>query len=133
VPASTRAFSTRSARLTGGPHETFGDGFVTVHYSGATNWTQLVATVSVKGSKTPVTEGAAPITSSSGTVRIPLMDEAVRLPRGKKLVVKLGAVSADDAYHVGIPTWASSEPQGASIKVGSAPLSLSFLRHTVSK
>jgi dienelactone hydrolase len=137
LPGKTKlsggAFSTRSARLTGGPHETFGDGFVTVHYSGATNWTQLVATVSVKGSKTPVTEGAAPITSSSGTVSISLMDEAVRLPRGKKLVVKLGAVSADDAYHVGIPTWARSAPQGASVKVGSATLRLSFLRHTVSK
>jgi dienelactone hydrolase len=137
LPGKTKlsggAFATRGARLTGGPHETFGDGFVTAHYSGAVNWTHLVATVSVKGSKTPVTEGAAPVPSSSGTVKIPLMDEAVRLPRGKKLVVKLGAVSADDAYHVGIPTWASSAPQGASIKVGSATLKLSFLRHTVSK
>jgi dienelactone hydrolase len=126
-------FAYRSARLTGGPHETFGDGSVTVHYSGAHGWTHLVATVSVKGSNTPVTEGAAPIESAAGTVKIPLMNEAVRLPRGKKLVVELGATSADDAYHVGIPTWASAAPQGASIKVGSASLRLSFLRHTVSK
>ena len=127
------AFATRSARLTGGPHETFGDGFVRVRYSGAKNWTHLVATVSVKGRKTPVTEGAAPINSSSGVVKIPLMDEAVLLPRGKKLVVKLGAESADDVYHVGIPIYASAAPHGASIKVGSATLRLSFLRHTVSK
>jgi hypothetical protein len=104
-----------------------------VRYSGAQNWTQLVATVSVKGSKTPVTEGAAPIKASSGTVKIPLMDEAVRLPRGKKLVVKLGATSADDVYHLGVPIYASAAPQGASIKLGSASLKLSLLRHTVSK
>jgi dienelactone hydrolase len=137
LPGKTKlggaAFATRSARLTGGPHETFGAGSLTVRYSGATNWTHLVATVSVKGSKTPVTEGAAPIKSSSGTVKIPLMNEAVRLPRGKKLVVKLGATSADDVYHFGIPIYGSAAPQGASIKLGSATLKLSFLRHTVSK
>lgn len=130
---TTLGVVTRSARLTGGPHETFGDGFVTVHYSGAKHWTHLVATVSVQGSKTPVTEGAAPIKSSSGTVKIPLMDEAVLLPRGKKLVVELGSTSADDVYHVGTPIYASLAPQGASIKIGSAILKLSFLRHTVSK
>jgi dienelactone hydrolase len=127
------SFATRSARLTGGPHETFGDGFVTVHYSGAANWTHLVATVLVKGRKTPVTEGAAPIKSSSGVVKIPLMDEAVLLPRGKKLVVKLGATSADDVNHLGLPIYASAAPAGAAITVGSATLKLSFLKHTVSK
>ncbi len=130
---SGAGFATRSARLTGGPHETFGDGFVTVHYSAAQNWTRLVATVSVKGSKTPVTEGAAPIETASGVVKIPLMDEAVLLPRGKKLVVELGAVSADDVYHAGIPVYASPAAEGASIKIGSASLRLSLLRHVVSK
>jgi alpha-beta hydrolase superfamily lysophospholipase len=130
---SALGLATRSARLTGGPHETFGDGFVTVHYSGAKHWTHLVATVSVQGSKTPVTEGAAPIRSSSGTVKIPLMNEAVLLPRGKKLVVKLGSVSADDAYHVGTPIYASLAPQGASIKIGTATLRLSLLKRAVSK
>jgi dienelactone hydrolase len=137
LPGKTKlfgaAFATRSARLTGGPHETFGDGFVTVHYSGAENWTHLVATVSVKGSKTPLTEGAAPITSSAGVVKIPLMDEAVLLPRGKRLVVKLGATSADDVNNVGIPVYADAAPRGASIKVASATLKLSFLKHAVSK
>jgi len=79
-----------------------------------------------------VTEGAAPIKSSSGTVKIPLMNEAVLLPRGKKLVVKLGAASADDVYHLGIPIYAGAAPQGASIKIGSETLKLSFLKHTVS-
>jgi dienelactone hydrolase len=127
------AFATRSARLTGGPYETFGDGFVTVRYSGAKNWPHLVATVSVKGSKTPMTEGAAPTKPSSGIVKIPLMNEAVRLPRSKKLVIKLGATSADDVNHIGVPIYAGAAPGGASITVGSATLKLSFLKHTVSR
>jgi pimeloyl-ACP methyl ester carboxylesterase len=131
--AAGGAFATRSARLTGGPHETFGAGYVMVHYSGAKNWSHLVATVSVKGGKTPVTEGAAPIRLSSGVVKIPLMNEAVLLPRGRRLVVKLGATSADDVNHAGIPVYASAAPRGASIKVGGASMKLSFLRHTISK
>jgi predicted acyl esterase len=123
----------RSARLTGGPHETFGDGSVTVHYSAAKSWTHLVATISVQGGSTVVTEGAAPIKSSSGVVKIPLMNEAVLLPRGKRLRVRLGATSWDDAYHLGIPVYASAPPEGASIKIGSATLKLSFLKRTVSK
>jgi alpha-beta hydrolase superfamily lysophospholipase len=137
LPGKTKltgaAFATRSARMTGGPHETFGDGTLKVRYSGAKGWTHLVATVSVKGSKTPVTEGAAPIKSSSGVVKIPLMNQAVVLPRGKKLVIKLGAASADDVNHVGIPIYAGAAPAGASIRVGNETLKLSFLRHTVSK
>jgi ABC-2 type transport system ATP-binding protein len=136
-PGTTRlagaGFATRSARLTGGPHETFGDGFVRVRYSGADAWTRLVATVSVKGSKTPVTEGAALIKSSSGVVKIALMDEAVFLPRGKKLVLKLGAASADNVNHLGVPVYAGAAPPGASIKVGSATLKLSLLKRAVSR
>jgi hypothetical protein len=126
-------YAFRSARLTGGPHETFGGGSVTVRYSGATSWTHLVATISVQGGSTVVTEGAAPITSSSGVVKIPLLNEAVLLPRGKRLRVRLGTTSWDDAYHLGIPVYASLPPHGASIKLGSATLRLSFLRRTVSK
>jgi alpha-beta hydrolase superfamily lysophospholipase len=142
LPGSTRIsgqhFAYRSARLTGGPHETFGDGSVSVHYSGAANWTHLVATVWIKGGHTKdgdtlVTEGAAPIKSSSGVVKIPLMNEADLLPRGKKLRVGIGATSWDDLYNLGISTYASLPPPGASITVGSAALKLSFLKHTVSK
>jgi dienelactone hydrolase len=137
LPGTTKlgagGFATRTARFTGGPHETFGGSSLTVHYSGATGWTHLVATVLVKGSKTPVTEGAAQIKSTSGIVRISLLDEAVRLPRGKKLVVRLGATSADDVNHVGLPIYANAAPQGASITIGSAALKLSFLKHTVSR
>ena len=127
------AFATRSARLTGGPHETFGDGFVSVRYSGAVNWTHLVAMVSVKNNATPITEGAAPIKSSSGVVKIPLMDDAVLVPRGKRLVVSLGSVSADNVNQAGVPIYANAAPSGASIKIGSETLRLSFLKRAVSK
>jgi ABC-2 type transport system ATP-binding protein len=126
-------FASRSARLTGGPHETFGDGSVTVRYSGAKSWTHLVATVSIQGGSTIVTEGAAPIKSSAGVVKIPLMNEAVLVPRGRRLRVRLGATSWDDVYHLGIPVYASVPPQGASIKVGRATLNLSFLKRAASK
>ena len=127
------AFATRSARLTGGPHETFGGGYVRVRYSDAKNWTHLVATVLVKGRKTPVTEGGAPIKSPSGVVKIPLMNEAVVLPRGKKVVIKLGFWSSDDVNHVGIPIYNFNGPARISIDVGNATLELSFLKRMVSK
>ena len=76
---------------------------------------------------------SAPIKSSSGVVTIPLMDDAVRLPRGKRLVVELGATSADDLYHLGVPIYASAAPASASIVVRSETLKLSFLERTVSK
>jgi hypothetical protein len=47
-------------------------------------------------------------------------------------VLKLGAVSADHVF-LGGPAYASPAPQGASIKIGRASLTLSFLKHTVSR
>lgn len=127
LPGSTKtsASVSRSVRLPGGPLETFGDGSVVVRYSSAgTGWTQLVATVSVKGSKTPVTVGAAPVKKPSGVLRVPLMDESVLLPRGRKLVVTLGAGSSG-VYQA---------PAGmSSIKIGRVTLKLSVLKRAVSK
>ena len=37
----------RGARITGGPHETFGDSTLVVRYSGAQNWDRLVAVLEV--------------------------------------------------------------------------------------
>src|SRR5207253_422533 len=86
--AAPGAFASRSVRLTGGPLETFGDGSITVRYSGAASgWTHLVATVAVKRASVPATFGAANLTKRSGVLKIPLSDQAVLLPRGKRLVV----------------------------------------------
>lgn len=121
------------ARLTGGPHETFGGGVVRVRYSGAKDWTHLVATVSIRGKGAPITEGAARITSSSGVVKIPLMNEAVLVPRGAWIEVFLSSTSNDNVNGAGIPIYASPAPKGASITIKSATLKLSFLKHPVSQ
>ena len=117
----------RSVRLTGGPFETFGDSSLSIRYSGNTGaLKQIRATVSVKGSKTPATFGAARVTNQAGVLRIPLSDQAVLLPRGKRLVVTVGATSADGVYST-----ISGSP--LVLKIGRITLNLSLLKHTVSR
>jgi alpha-beta hydrolase superfamily lysophospholipase len=120
----------RSVRLTGGPLETFGDGYVSVRYSGNTGaFNELRAMVSVKGSSTPITVGAAHVGAKSGVLKIALLDEAVPLPRGKKLVVTVGSTSADGVY---LPYFGG--PGGPSVvKIGRVTLTLSLLKKTVSR
>ena len=73
-----------------------------------------------------MTFGAARLTSHAGVVRIPLSDQAVLLPRGKRLVVTVGTTSADGVYatYFGAPLVA---------KIGRITLNLSLLKRTVSK
>jgi pimeloyl-ACP methyl ester carboxylesterase len=119
----------RSVRLTGGPLETFGDGSIVVRYSGAQQWGDLVATVAVKGSSTPVTYGAAAVPKKAGVLRIPLSDQAVLLPRGKRLVVTVGGQTADGVY--GPPPAPASG--GNSIVIRGVTLNLSLLNRAVSR
>jgi alpha-beta hydrolase superfamily lysophospholipase len=129
LPGKTKLGSTgsasRSVRLTGGPLETFGDGYLAVRYSGQRDYGSIVATVSVKGTTTPVCFGAARIKQQAGILHISLSDQAVLLPRGKRLVVTIGRQSADDVYSV--PT------EAGQITLGRVTLTLSVLKHTVSK
>jgi dienelactone hydrolase len=121
----------RSVRLPGGPLETFGDGSIRVHYSGNEGqWTEIRAMIAAKGSKTPITVGAVPLTKASGALTIPLLDEAVLLPRGRRLVVTVGATSADGVYSpiVGGPPGAPP-----AITIRGITLKLSLLRRAVSK
>jgi pimeloyl-ACP methyl ester carboxylesterase len=120
----------RSVRLPGGPLETFGDSYLSVRYSGNSGTLkELRAMVSVRGSSIPITVGAAKLGRRSGVLKIPLLDEAVLLPRGKKLVVTVGATPADGVY---LPYFGG--PGGPSVlKIGRITLNLSLLKHTVSK
>jgi len=124
----------RSVRLPGGPLETFGDGSVSVHYSGASPaWTQLVAQLTVnqptlKGEVEPVTQGAVPIKSTSGVVTIPLMDTVVLLPRGKRLTVRLGPTIPEGVFN-GTPP----PPGSRTITIQRVTLKLSVLRRAVSR
>jgi len=131
LPGTKQIHGTGSARrlirLTGGPFETFGDSSLSVRYSDhRADLKQIRAMISVKGSKTPVTFGAARLTDHAGVVRIPLSDQAVLLPRGKRLVVTVGFTSADGVY---------STTFGAPLvtNIGRITLNLSLLSHTVSK
>jgi alpha-beta hydrolase superfamily lysophospholipase len=115
----------RSVRLTGGRHETFGGGTVVVRYTGATDWPQLVATVEVAGGTAPVTIGAARLTKPEGAVTIHLLDESVLLPPGRRLVVTVGATSTVGLYTQGLPA-------SATITIGRETLKLSLLERPVS-
>lgn len=116
----------RAARLTGGPLETFGGGTVTVRYSGRQGWSRLAVSVSVSGSSTPVTLGATRLTKPSGVATIHLLDESVLLPRGKRLVLTLGATAPGGVY-------TQEAAAGASITLGRATLKLSLLKRAVSR
>jgi len=120
----------RSVRLTGGPFESFGDSSLSIRYSGSSGaLKQIRAMVAVKGSSTPVTFGAGHVTKRAGVLRIPLGNQAVLLPRGKRLVVTVGATTADGVYSL------IAGGPGASpvIKIGRITLNLSLLKRAVSR
>jgi hypothetical protein len=113
----------RGVRLTGGLHETFGDGTVTVRYSKVKRWDHLVAVVTVTGQSSPITEGGTKISGSKGVATIHLMNESVVIPAGKKVTVTLAATS--DAYSTNVPA-------GSSITLTRETLKLSVLTKAVS-
>ena len=125
-------FVSRSVRLPDRSLQTFGSGWVIVHYAGAVGWTdRLVATVSLQGAAIPITEGAAPITAAGGSLRIPLLDEAVPLTRGKKLVVTIGTSSRNGEYRGTIPRDGINAPKpggGRPITIGRIDLKLPVLK-----
>jgi alpha-beta hydrolase superfamily lysophospholipase len=121
----------RSARITGGPHETFGDSSVVVRYSGAKNWDRLVAVLAVAGSSTPITAGGVRLTAASGKVTINLMNEAVRVAAGKKLVLYLSSTSI--AQDPGDALYLAAVQPGAEITIGRVTLNVSVLKKAVSR
>jgi alpha-beta hydrolase superfamily lysophospholipase len=121
----------RSVRITGGPHETFGDSSVTVAYSGAKTWDHLVAVLTVQGNSTPISVGGIKFSATSGTVTIKLMNEAVRIPAGKKLVLYLSSTSL--AQDPGDALYIAAVQPGAQITIGRTTLKLSVLTKAVSR
>jgi alpha-beta hydrolase superfamily lysophospholipase len=121
----------RSARITGGPHETFGDSTVVVRYSNAKNWDRLVAVLAVAGNSTPITAGGVKLTAASGKVTINLMNEAVRFAAGKKLVLYLSSTSI--AQDPGDALYLAAVQPGAEITIGRVTLNVSVLKQAVSR
>jgi hypothetical protein len=122
----------RSVKVTGGPHETFGDSTVTVRYSGAKNWDRLVASLFVQGSSTPITAGGVKVKGAAGTVTIKLMNEAVKVAAGKKLVLYLSSTSVGPTGNFGLYLAAVGDP-AAQVTIGKVTLKLSVLKKAVSK
>jgi len=120
----------RGARITGGLHETFGQSTVVVRYSGAQSWDRLVAVLAVAGNSTPITAGGVKLTGESGKVTIRLMDEAMRVPSGKKLMLYLGSTSL--AQSSANALYLASVQPGAQITIGRVTLNLSVLKKAVS-
>jgi pimeloyl-ACP methyl ester carboxylesterase len=121
----------RSVRLPGGPLETFGDGSIAVRYSGQHLWGELIASVTIKGSSTPLTFGAARVKTQAGVLRIPLSDQAVLIPRGRRLVVRIGDQAAGGVYSA--PGRSPVPGAAPTIEIGRVTLTLSVLEHTISK
>jgi alpha-beta hydrolase superfamily lysophospholipase len=121
----------RSVRITGGPHETFGDSTVVVRYSAAKNWDRLVAVLAIAGNSTPITAGGVKLSSSSGKVTIKLMNEAVRVAAGKKFVLYLSSTSI--AQDPGDALYLSAVQPGAEITIGRVTLNVSVLKQAVSR
>lgn len=121
----------RAVRVTGGPHETFGDSTVAVEYTGAQSWDRLVAVLAVQGSSTPITAGGVKLTAPSGKVTIKLMNESVRFAAGKKLVLYLSSNSL--AQSPGDALYLAAVGPDAKITIGRATLNLSVLKRAVSR
>jgi esterase/lipase len=119
----------RSARITGGPHETFGDSTVVVRYSGAQGWDRLVAVLAV--GTTPISAGGVKLTAASGKVTIRLMNQALRVPAGKKLTLYLGSTSLVQSTSNALYL-AAVQPE-AAITIGRVTLNVSVLRQAASK
>jgi alpha-beta hydrolase superfamily lysophospholipase len=119
----------RSARITGGPHETFGDSTVVVRYSGAQSWDRLVAVLAV--GTTPISAGGVKVAAASGKVTIRLMNQAVRVPAGKKLTLYLGSTSLVQSTSNAL--YLASVQPDAAITIGRITLNVSVLKQAALK
>jgi ABC-type branched-subunit amino acid transport system substrate-binding protein len=86
----------------------------------------------VAGSSTPLTAGGVRLNAASGTATIKLMDEAVKVPAGKKLTLYLSstslAQSPSDALYLN-----SVSSSTAQITIGKVTLKLSVLTKAISR
>jgi alpha-beta hydrolase superfamily lysophospholipase len=119
----------RSVRITGGPHETFGDSTVTVRYSGAQDWDRLVAVLAL--GSTPITAGGVKINTAQGIVTIRLMNQMLRIPAGKKLTLYLSSTSLAQSSQN--PLYLAAVQPDAKITIGRVTLKISMLKKAVSR
>ena len=104
---------------------------MTVAYSGAKDWDRLVAVLAISGNPSPISAGGVKINAASGTATITLMNEVVRIPAGKKLVVYLSSTSLAQSSGNGL--YLAAVQPDAQITIGRATLHLSVLTKAVSR
>jgi hypothetical protein len=119
----------RSARITGGPNETFGVSTVVVRYSGGKSWDRLVAVLAT--GRTAITAGGVKLDTAQGRVTINLMNQAVRLAAGQKLTLYLSSTSL--AQSSANALYLAAVAPEAKITIGRVTLTVSKLRKAVSR
>jgi esterase/lipase len=119
----------RSARITGGPNETFGVSTVVVRYSGAKSWDRLVAVLATGG--TAITAGGVKVAAAQGKVTIKLMNEALRVASGRKLTLYLSSTSL--AQSSANALYLAAVAPDAKITIGRVTLNVSKLTKAVSR
>src|SRR6266516_2543820 len=135
LPGTTRiaqgAKVVRSIRLRSAA-ETFGDSVVSFPAASRTSWDHVVAVLSV--GDTVVSEGGTTthgLTGRPRTVRIRLLDEAVKIRKGARVTLTLAATST--AQDPGNLLYAREVDAGSTLTVGRVTLSLSVLAKPVSR
>jgi hypothetical protein len=108
--------------------ETFGPPTLTVSASGT--YPQLVAVlkaITPSGAEITVTEGGAKtaLRRTARPVTIRMISQVTTIPRGSRLVLRLGPTSGDLLYIQGVP-------RGSRITIGNVKLTLPVLRKPVS-
>jgi hypothetical protein len=119
----------RSARITGGPNETFGVSTVVVRYSGGKSWDRLVAVLAA--GRTAITAGGVKLDTAQGTVTIKLMNQALRLAAGQKLTLYLSSTSLAQSSANGL--YLAAVAPDAKLTIGRVTLTVSKLRKAVSR
>jgi predicted acyl esterase len=119
-----------------GPIETFGSPTVRLSVTPRKGWSRLVAVLSALtpgGGETVIGAGGVPLTGSkSRRVVIRLSDQVTFVPRGSRLRLAVGSSSLvqspSNLLYLDLPM-----PQGASVRVGPATLTVPRLRTPVTK
>jgi len=114
----------RSARLTGGPHDSFGVTKVVVRYSDAQSFDRLVAVLAV--GSTPISAGGVKLNAAKGTATISLMDQVVRVKPGQKLTLYLSSTSLAQSSSNAL--YLAAVQPSARITIGRVTVSVSLLR-----
>lgn len=119
----------RSVRLRTRP-ETFGSATVSFPASTRTSWSHVVAVLSA--GRTVISAGGTmtALTAAPKQVRIRLLNQAVRIPKGARLTLTLAATST--AQSSGNLLYAKEVDAGSTLTIGQVTLSLSVLTRPIS-